>query len=89
MSNVIESFTTTQVEMGTREALRLTRNTLIVCAACYLVIELGGVQSIVLAFPETLLGVIALEVLLGKWRGLRMLEYMRFADLARRQRATS
>jgi transglutaminase-like putative cysteine protease len=87
MSNVIENFTTTQVEMGTREALRLTLNTLVVCAACYLVIELGGVQSIVLAFPETLLGVIVLEVLIGKWRGLRLLEYVRFGDLARRQRA--
>ena len=67
-------------------ALRLTRNTLVVCAACYLLIELGGVQSIVLAFPETLLGVIVLEVLIGKWRGLRLLEYVRFGDLARRQR---
>jgi hypothetical protein len=86
MSNVIENFTTTQVEMGTREALRLTGNTLVVCAACYLVIELGGLQSIVLAFPETLLGVIALEVLIGKWRGLRLLEYARFHDLARRER---
>ena len=40
-----------------------------------------------LAFPETLLGVIALEVLIGKWRGLRLLEYVRFGDLARRPRA--
>jgi len=32
-----------------------------------------------------LLGVGALEVLIGKWRGLRLLEYVRFYDLVRRQ----
>jgi len=85
MSNVIENFTTTQVEMGTREALRLTGNTLLVCTVCYLTIEVGGLQSIILSFPETLLGVVALEVLIGKWRGLRLLEYPRFYDLARRR----
>jgi hypothetical protein len=83
MSNVIENFTTTQVELGTREAVRLTANTLLVCASCYLVIEWAGLQSIVLSFPEVLLGVVALEVAIGKWRGLRLLEYLRFADLGR------
>ncbi len=83
MSNVIENFTTTQVELGTREAIRLTRNTLGVCAACYLTIEWAGLQSIVLSFPEVLLLVVALEVAIGKWRGLRLLEYLRFADAGR------
>ncbi len=88
MSNVIENFTTTQVEAGTRQALRLTINTLVVCSACYLIIERGGVQSIILSYPEILIGVIVLEVLIGKWRGLRLLEYARFYDLARRARLT-
>jgi len=83
MSNVIENFTTTQVELGTREAIRLTRNTLLVCAACYLTIEWTGLQSIVLSFPEVLIGVVALEIAIGKWRGLRLLEYLRFAELGR------
>ena len=85
MSNVIENFTTTQIEVGTREAVRLTLNTLLVCSACYLTIEWGGLQSIVLSFPELLLGVVGLEVLIGKWRGLRLLEYLRFYDLVRRE----
>jgi len=83
MSNVIENFTTTQVELGTAEAVRLTRNTLLVCAACYLTIEWGGLQSIVLSYPEVLIGVVAFEIALGKWRGLRLLEYLRFSDLDR------
>jgi transglutaminase-like putative cysteine protease len=83
MSNVIENFTTTQVELGTREAIRLTRNTLLVCSACYLTIEWGGLQSIVLSYPEILIGVVGLEIAIGKWRGLRLLEYVRFSDLGR------
>ena len=86
MSSVIENFTTTQVESGTREAVRLTRNMLLVCSVCYLIVDTGGLQSIVLSFPELLIGVIAFEILLGKWRGLRLLEYVRFYDLARRGR---
>lgn len=89
MSNVIENFTTTQVELGTREAVRLTRNTLLVCAACYLTIEWGGLQSIVLSYPEVLIGVVALEIAIGKWRGLRLLEYVRFSDLGRARDGTA
>ena len=81
MSNVIENFTTTQIELGTREAVRLTRNTLLVCSACYVAIEGFALQSIVLSYPEVLIGVVALEIAIGKWRGLRLLEYLRFSDL--------
>jgi transglutaminase-like putative cysteine protease len=81
MSNVIENFTTTQIELGTREAIRLTRNTLLVCSACYVAIEGFALQSIVLSYPEVLIGVVALEIAIGKWRGLRLLEYLRFSDL--------
>ena len=72
--------------MAMVEAATRLSATLLVCSACYLIIERGGVQSIILSYPEILLGVIALEVLIGKWRGLRLLEYTRFYDLARRGR---
>jgi uncharacterized protein with transglutaminase domain/transglutaminase superfamily protein len=84
MSNVIENFTTSQAEFGTREAVRLTINTLGLAVICYLAIETTGLQSVLLAFPELLIGAIALDVVLGKWRGLRLLEYLRFFDLTRR-----
>ncbi|HUI27348.1 MAG TPA: 7TM domain-containing protein [Candidatus Kryptonia bacterium] len=84
MSNVIENFTTSQAEFGTREAIRLTINTLLLAATCYLAVESTGLQSIVLVFPEVLIGAIVIDVVLGKWRGLRLLEYARFFDLTRR-----
>jgi len=84
MSNVIENFATSQAEFGTREAVRLTINTLGLAVICYLAIETTGLQSLLLAFPELLLATILIDVGLGKWRGLRLLEYLRFFDLTRR-----
>jgi 7 transmembrane helices usually fused to an inactive transglutaminase/Transglutaminase-like superfamily len=84
MSNVIENFTTSQAEFGTREAVRLTINTLGLAALCYLAIDPTGLQSVLLAFPELLVTAIVVDVVLGKWRGLRLLEYLRFLDLTRR-----
>lgn len=85
MANTIENFTNTQMERGTGEALRLTCNTLLVATCSYLGIEETGLKPLVLTFPEVLLGVIAIELLLGRWRGLRLLEYVRFYRLARAQ----
>ncbi len=53
-------------------------------ALCYLAIEPTGLQSLLLAFPELLAGAIVVDIVLGKWRGLRLLEYLRFFDLTRR-----
>jgi hypothetical protein len=82
MSNVIESFAASQVEFGTARALRMTISTLLLSIVCYLVVEYAGLQSLILAFPEILVGVIVLDVVLGKWRGLRLSEYLRFLRAA-------
>lgn len=78
MANIIENFTNTQLERGTGEALRLTLNTLLVATSSYIGIEYTGLKPLVLTFPELLVGVIVVEVMLGRWRGLRLVEYLRF-----------
>jgi hypothetical protein len=83
IANLIESFTNTQLERGTAEALRLTLSTLLVATCSYVAIENTGLKPLVFAFPEILVGVIGVELLLGRWRGLRLLEYMRFYNIAR------
>jgi len=83
MSNVIENFGASQVEFGTRQALRTTAATFALAVACYLVVDRAGLQALVLAFPELLLATIVFDVLLGKWRGLRLLEYWRFLPMLR------
>jgi hypothetical protein len=78
MANIIENFTNTQLERGTGEAFRLTLNTLLVATSSYIGIEYTGLKPLVLTFPELLVGVIVVEVMLGRWRGLRVVEYIRF-----------
>lgn len=89
MANMIENFTNTQLERGTMEALRLTLSTLLVATCSYVGIEDTGLKSLVLTFPEILIAVIGIELLLGRWRGLRVLEYVRFYHIAKPQNVTS
>ena len=55
--------------------------TLLVMAFAYVVMDSLFLQSLVLAFPELLLIVIALNLWLGKWMGMRVVEFARFRRL--------
>jgi hypothetical protein len=57
--------------------------TLGVVAACFAVMDSLFFQSLILAFPELLLLVIALDLWLGKWMGMRLTEFIRFRHLLR------
>lgn len=81
MSNMIENFASFRAQFGTREAIRLTGNTLLLSSLCYMAVEWGGLQSLLLSFPEILVLAIVVDIVLGKWRGLRLLEYRRFWSL--------
>ena len=70
-----------EAEQGSAKVARITFMTLIVIAACYAVMESLFMQSLILAFPELLLVVIALNLWLGKWIGIRVLEFARFRRL--------
>lgn len=88
MANVVESFASAQVELGTRTAVRQTVWTLLVSIACYLLVDRAGLQALVVAFPEILILPVLVNVALGKWRGMRLLEYLRFRGLATEPGAT-
>jgi len=68
-------------EQGGMKVAQITFMTLIVIAACYAVMESLFMQSLILAFPELLLVVIALNLWLGKWIGIRVMEFLRFRRL--------
>jgi len=76
-----ERFALVQTEQGLAKALRIMAATLVVIAACYVVMDSLFLQSLVLAFQEVLLVVIALNLWLGKWIGMRVTEFYRFRRL--------
>jgi hypothetical protein len=76
-----ERFALIETEQGFRKAATILGVTILVVSACFLVMDSLFLQSLVLAFPELLLVVIALNIWLGKWMGIRALEFIRFRRL--------
>jgi transglutaminase-like putative cysteine protease len=71
------------VEQGPRDAFRQFFGTVIVVLGCYVVMNSLAIQVLVSGFPEVLLLVIAANIYLGRWVGVRVLELWRFRHLWR------
>ena len=52
-----------------------------VIVACYAVMASLALRVLMIAFPEVMLLVVAANVYLGRWTGLRISEYWRFRRL--------
>jgi len=78
-----ERFTIYEAEQGLYKAAKVTLATLVVIAAAYTVMGSQFLQSMIMAFPELLLVLIALNMWLGKWIGMRVSEYIRFYKVIR------
>ena len=77
-----ENFMSTQLFNSQKEALSITFETLLVAILCALLISLEGLQQFVLLFPEvSLLAVAGINILTGKYTGLRLLERVRFESI--------
>ncbi|HHI94455.1 MAG TPA: transglutaminase [Gammaproteobacteria bacterium] len=76
-----ERFAILEIEQGWRKALLITFNTLVVISMAYAVMDSLFMQSLILAFPELLFVIIALNLWLGKWVGMRVSEFFRFRKL--------
>ncbi len=55
--------------------------TLLVMSLAFLTMEAVALQALILAFPELFLGVVALNLWIGSWTGLRLMELLRFRSL--------
>lgn len=77
-----ENFMSTQLFNSQKEALSITFETLLVAILCALLINLESIQQFVLIYPElSLLAVAGLNMLIGKYTGLRLLERVRFESI--------
>ncbi len=69
-------------ENGPAEAIKLAVFSLIIAAFCYLLMAARPVQHIFFAFPEMILVLMALTILVGRYTGYRLTEVVRFKVLA-------
>jgi hypothetical protein len=80
-----EDFTRVQLGKSFRTALNITTQTLILAFVSYVFLTFDSLQKLALLNPEfTIFGVIVFDVLLGKFSGLRFLEYYRFRKLIKK-----
>lgn len=76
-----ERFSTLIVEDGFTKATGTLIQTLIAVSFCYVLMSNTWVSSAIILFPEVLIIVIALAMLLGKYVGLRWTEIFRFKPI--------
>lgn len=94
LSTITEKFVDTQGGKGFKQAMILTLQTVFVAILAYVVIggevdlylfkiKFSALQGFMLAYPEVIVLIIFFNVFLGKWSGLRLLEYVRFREILR------
>lgn len=78
-----EEFIAVQFTRGLRTALRITAWTLFLAILCYFIMSWQLLRITVLSYPELVLLTIPINVALGRFTGLRLIEYVRFRELLR------
>ncbi|OGZ40328.1 MAG: hypothetical protein A3I20_00185 [Candidatus Portnoybacteria bacterium RIFCSPLOWO2_02_FULL_40_15] len=85
MITLVEKFVVVQIERGAREAIILTIETLFLSIICYWVAASVWLRNLVFIYPFWIIfGAVIINILLGKWTGLRLFEYWRFREVIKR-----
>lgn len=85
MITLAEKFVAVQIEKGSRVALLLAGETLIISLVGYALVSSYAVTGTILAYPWLVLLAIPANIMLGKWTGLRLIEYVRFYKILSRK----
>ena len=81
MGTLVEKFVSIQTDRGIKEAMLLIVETILVSLGAYYVAEWEFLQSKIIAYPEIIFIFIFINIILGRWTGLRLFEYVRFREL--------
>ena len=85
MSTLAEKFVSVQTEKGSRSAIQMFGELLFVSLGCYLVVgEWSFLQTAILAHPEIILLFVLFDIILGRFTGLRITEYIRFHEVIKK-----
>lgn len=81
MITLVEKFVAAQIEKGNKVAIILSLETLVISILGYSIASWGILISYLQSFPWIVFIAIAINILLGKWTGLRISEYFRFKEI--------
>ncbi len=72
-----------QLSQGSRPAIVITIFTLILGAIGYLILSFAPIRNYILLYPEIILVLIPINIVMGRYFGLRLTEFHRFAAFRR------
>ncbi len=81
MTVLTEYFIAAQIEQGYKSAIKLTIETLLLSLLGYLIGDWALFRTTILAYPELVLLTFVVNIILGKFSGLRLSEYIRFRSV--------
>ncbi len=83
MITLAEKFIATQIEKGSRMALILAVETLVISVVGYFLVSWNALVILILRYPWLILLTFIVNFSLGKWTGLRITELFRFRKVIR------
>lgn len=83
MTTLVEKFLSIQSERGVSQAVFMIGSTLLVSTVAYFVVEWSFIKTLVLGHPEVILLCLLANFFLGRWGGLRLMEFVRFREILR------
>ncbi|MGK7928496.1 MAG: UUP1 family membrane protein [Spirulina sp.] len=85
LAMVIERMSVVWEEYGARESIKRGLASLLAAILAYLVMSISYIQFLIFAYPELLLIVLAITILMGRYTGYRLLELYRFSSLVKQE----
>lgn len=84
MITLVEKFVAVQIEKGSRAAIILAFETLIISIAGFYLASWKPLIQLLASQPWIILLTLPINILLGKWTGLRLSEYVRFKQVLKK-----
>lgn len=81
MSTLSESFLNLKTEEGLWSAILGIGETIFAALLCVWIVQWSVFQSLILGYPELILLTFVVNIFLGQWTGLRIVEYFRFREV--------
>lgn len=81
MSTISESFLNLKTEEGLISAIIAIAETILAALLCVLIVEWSVLRAAILAYPELILLTLLINIFLGRYTGLRLVEYFRFREV--------
>ena len=84
MITLVEKFVATQIEKGDKMAILLATETLFISLVGYFIASSFFFTNLIITMPWIVLLTLPINLLLGRWSGLRLTEYVRFRNILTR-----